>query len=69
MREILASAVKRGDCDPDLVTDFRIDAGPALLRQLFIFGSGPIDDDFLAGVVDQVVLPLFGVHQRDGNHT
>lgn len=60
MQEILAKAVSRGECDPHLVTGFRIEAGPALLRQRFIFDSGPIDDDFLIGVVDQVVLPLFG---------
>jgi AcrR family transcriptional regulator len=65
MREILANAVNRGECDPGLVTDFRIEAGPALLRQRFIFGSGPIDDDFLVGVVDQVVLPLFGVDPKN----
>lgn len=65
MHEILANAVKRGECDPDLVTDFRIEAGPALLRQRFIFGSGPIDDDFLVGVVDQVVLPLFGIDPKN----
>lgn len=65
MREILANAINRGECDPDLVTDSRIEAGPALLRQRFIFGSGPIDDDFLVGVVDQVVLPLFGVDPKN----
>jgi AcrR family transcriptional regulator len=65
MREILANAVNRGECDPDRVTDFRIEAGPALLRQRFIFGSGPIDDDFLVGLVDQVVLPLFGVDPKN----
>lgn len=69
MHEILANAVNRGECDPHLVTDFRIEAGPALLRQRFIFGSGPIDDDFLVGVVDQVVLPLFGIHPKDGRHS
>lgn len=64
MREVLANAVSRGECDPDRVTDLRIEAGPALLRQRFIFGSGPIDDDFLVAVVDQVVLPLFGVDPK-----
>ena len=64
MREVLANAVRRGECDPGLVTDLRIEAGPALLRQRFIFGSGPIDDDFLVAVVDQVVLPLFGVDPK-----
>ncbi|MFX1819684.1 TetR/AcrR family transcriptional regulator [Pseudarthrobacter sp. CC4] len=66
MHEILASAVRRGECDPDLVTGFRLEAGPALLRQRFIFGSGPIEDDFLVGIVDEVVLPLFGL---DPGHT
>jgi AcrR family transcriptional regulator len=65
MREILANAVNRGECDPDVVSDFTIEAGPALLRQRFIFGSGPIDDDFLVGVVDQVVLPLFRVDPKN----
>ena len=65
MQEILANAIKRGECDPALVTDLKIEAGPALLRHRFIFGSGPIEDDFLVGVVDQVVLPLFGVDLRN----
>lgn len=60
MQEILARAVSRGECDPDLVTGYRIEAGPALLRRWFILDSGPIDDDFLVGLVDDVVLPLFG---------
>jgi AcrR family transcriptional regulator len=64
MREILANAVSRGDCDPALVTDSRVEAGPALLRQRFIFTAGPISDDFLVEVVDEVVLPLFGVRPR-----
>ena len=61
MQEILAHAIRRGECDPALVTDLKIEAGPALLRHRFIFGSGPIEDDFLVEIVDQVVLPLFGV--------
>lgn len=68
MREIVSRAVKRGECDPALVTDFTIDAGPALLRQRFIFSDGPIGDDFLVGIVDQVVLPLFGVSPTDRKH-
>ncbi|WP_211880646.1 TetR/AcrR family transcriptional regulator [Pseudarthrobacter albicanus] len=63
MREIVANAVNRGELDPAMVTERRLEAGPALLRQRFIFTAGPIGDDFLAEVVDEVVLPLFGVHQ------
>jgi AcrR family transcriptional regulator len=69
MHEILANAVNRGECDPDFVTDFRIEAGPALLRQRFIFDSGPINDDLLVGIVDQVVLPLFGIDPKDNQQS
>lgn len=62
-RVLLARAAARGECDAALVTEIRIEAGPALLRQRFLLGSGPVDDEFLVGVVDQVMLPLFGVHR------
>jgi tetracycline repressor-like protein len=60
MREIAANAVAGGECDPAVATELRLEAGPALLRQRFIFTTGPIGDDFLVGVVDQVLLPLLG---------
>jgi AcrR family transcriptional regulator len=58
MRAIIEQAASRGECDPSVATETRIEAGPALLRQRFIFSGAPIDDDFLVHVVDEVMLPL-----------
>lgn len=61
MRAIIEQAVARGECDPALATACKIEAGPALLRQRFIFSAAPIEDDYLVQVVDEVMLPLLGV--------
>ncbi|WP_426986246.1 TetR/AcrR family transcriptional regulator [Pseudarthrobacter sp. Y6] len=61
MLTIIKQAVARGECDPALATDRTVEAGPALLRQRFIFSSMPIDDNYLVQVVDEVVLPLLGL--------
>ncbi|MGS0688454.1 TetR/AcrR family transcriptional regulator [Nakamurella sp. GG22] len=58
MREIVTRAQARGECDPAAVSERRLEAGPALLRQRFIFGDGVIDDAYLREVVDEVILPL-----------
>ncbi|MDQ0209594.1 TetR/AcrR family transcriptional regulator [Arthrobacter bambusae] len=58
MRAIVEQAASRGECDPSVATETRIEAGPALLRQRFIFSGAPIDDEFLVHVVDEVMLPL-----------
>ena len=58
MRAIIEQAAARGECDPSVATETRIEAGPALLRQRFIFSGAPIDDDYLVHVVDEVMLPL-----------
>ncbi len=58
MRAVIEQAVARGECGPSAATETRIEAGPALLRQRFIFSGAPIDDDFLVHVVDEVMLPL-----------
>ncbi len=60
LRELVARAVARGECDPAMVTERRIEAGPAMLRQRFIFTDGPISEEYLKEIVDEVVLPLFG---------
>ncbi len=65
MREIACQAAARGDCDPALLTSRRLEAGPALLRQRFIFSDGPLDDEYLTEVVDEVVLPLLGIYPAD----
>ena len=66
MRAIIEQAVARGECDPALATACKIEAGPALLRQRFIFSAAPIEDDYLVQVVDEVMLPLLGVSPPRG---
>jgi AcrR family transcriptional regulator len=61
MHAIIEQAAERGECDPALVTDRKVEAGPALLRQRFIFSAQPLDDDYLVQVVDEVMLPLLGI--------
>lgn len=61
MREVVGRAVARGECDASLVTERRLEAGPALLRHRVLFSGLPVGDDYLQEVVDDVVLPLFGV--------
>jgi len=61
IRAIVTRAAARGDVDPVMVTDRRIEAGPALLRDRLIFADGPVTEEFLASTVDEVILRLLGV--------
>jgi AcrR family transcriptional regulator len=58
MREIARRAVERGEIDPVGVTPARLDAGPAILRQQFLFNGPPIPDKLIVEIVDEVVVPL-----------
>ena len=59
MREILDRAAKRGEIEASAITSRRLEAGPALLRQHFLFGSHPVADDVIVEIVDDVLLALF----------
>lgn len=61
VRSAVDRAIQRGDIDPTLVKDRKLETGPALLRQRFLFSSHPVTEEFLTEVVDDVILPLFGV--------
>lgn len=61
VRIAVERAVGRGEIDPAAVTDRKIETGPALLRQRFLFSGHPVDGDFLDEIVDDVLLPLFGL--------
>lgn len=61
LRQIVQKAVSRGECAPGVITDRRLEAGPAIIRQHFVFSGAPIPDAVLVSVVDEVMLPLFGV--------
>ena len=65
MREIVNRAQARGDCGPAAVSERRLEAGPAMLRQRFIFGDGVIDDAYLREVVEEVILPLLAAAVPD----
>jgi AcrR family transcriptional regulator len=58
MREIVRRAVDRGEVNPDVLTDRRIEVAPALLRHHFLFHGVPVPDDVIVGIVDEVVVPL-----------
>lgn len=61
IRAAVDRAVSRGEVDPASVTDRKVETGPALLRQRFLFSGLPVSEDFLAEIVDEVMLPLLGV--------
>lgn len=54
----------RGEVDAAAVTPRRLEAGPAMLRQQFLFSGAPVEDDVIADIVDQVVLPLLLTTRR-----
>jgi AcrR family transcriptional regulator len=58
MLEILRRGVERGDVRPEASTAVVADVGPALLvHRLLTFGP-PIDPEYVAAVLDEVVMPL-----------
>ena len=59
MTEIARRAVARGEIDAEAVTPARLEVAHAMLRQHFLFAGAPIGEDVLAGIVDDVVVPLF----------
>ena len=60
MREIARRAAARGEIDASAITPRRLEAGHALLRHHFLFGNGPIADEVIVGIVDEVIVPLLG---------
>lgn len=58
MLEILRRGAARGQVAPQALTPRVASVGPILLRDHFLLHGTPIADDILAGIVDEVVLPL-----------
>jgi AcrR family transcriptional regulator len=56
----LRRAQRRGELDADTVTRRQREAGPALLRFHFLTNDGPVPDDVIVEIVDEVMLPLIG---------
>lgn len=61
IRSSVERAVERGEIDAGMVSQRKIETGPALFRQRFLFGTEPVTDEFVTEIVDDILLPLFGV--------
>jgi AcrR family transcriptional regulator len=55
---VLRRAQHRGELDAGAVTPRQREVGPALLRYHFLTHDGPVPDEVIVGIVDEVVLPL-----------
>jgi AcrR family transcriptional regulator len=58
MLGLVRRAVARGEARPEALTPLVACVGPALLRDHFLANGGPIPDDIIVEIVDQVVVPL-----------
>lgn len=56
---IVERAVERGEIEPTAITPRRLEVGPAMLRQHFLFHGPPIPEDVVVDIVDEVLIPLF----------
>ena len=55
---VLRRAHQRGELDADAVTRRQREVGPALMRFHFLTNEGPVPDQVIVEMVDEVVLPL-----------
>jgi AcrR family transcriptional regulator len=56
--DLLARGAERGQVRPAAACRLIADVGPALVMQRFLADGGPVPDDFVVSVVDDVVMPL-----------
>lgn len=56
--EVYAAAVARGELDPERLASVGVEAGPAVLVTRWLVTGKPLGDEFVEGVVDEVLLPL-----------
>jgi AcrR family transcriptional regulator len=66
MLEVLRRGAVRGVVRPSALTPLVAQVGPGLIRQHFMAYGSPVAGQFIADVVDQVVLPLVIAH-ADGD--
>lgn len=58
MQQIVRRADERGELRAGAVTTRQLETGPALLRMHFLTHEGPVPDEVVVEIVDEVVLPL-----------
>jgi AcrR family transcriptional regulator len=58
MQQIVARADVRGELDAGPITVRQLEVGPTLLRAYLLTHEGPVPDEEVVGIVDEVVLPL-----------
>jgi AcrR family transcriptional regulator len=63
--EAARRAVERGEIDAASVTPVRLEAGGAMLRQHFLFHGGPIPDEAIVEIVDELMVPLLRLGPGD----
>ncbi len=60
MLRIVERAAARGELETAATTPRQLEAGTSLLRFHFLTNDGPIPDEVIAEIVDEIILPLFG---------
>jgi hypothetical protein len=65
MREVVRRAGERGELAAESITALQLETGMALMRSHFLTHDGPVPDEVLVGIVDEVVLPLFHAASRN----
>jgi AcrR family transcriptional regulator len=55
---VLRRAHRRGELDADAVTRRQREVGPALMRSHFLTNDGPVPDEVIVEIVDEVMVPL-----------
>jgi AcrR family transcriptional regulator len=59
MRDVVRQATGRGELTDGRLTDRQVEAGLSLMRFHFLTHDGPVSDDVIIEIVDEIVLPLF----------
>jgi AcrR family transcriptional regulator len=58
MRDIVRQAMERGELPPAMITARQLEAGLSVMRFHFLVHGGPVPDQVIVEIVDEVVLPL-----------